>query len=578
MDTQAKARRNLSSYSWVRVEPPSSYVDDEDEEHQTAATFSLLQSPGTETYPRQRVIQVCLGSEHGVLVTDFGVPFTFGDNRYGQLGRQPCGLSEKMAPHPVLELLEFEIVQVAAGWRHCLALSSSRYVWSWGRNKVGQLGCGDTRDKMAPIQVIDPKGGGRAAHLQNIICISAGGNSSVAASLFSELLQWGEISTDFKEKKTDGTGTQVAKTSPFVVGRREDFRSHLRREQKSISEAGYSAHGMEKPTRGEQDKLADLLRAARKWRRSIKEARDELRIFSAQKKSQMESIQEVDDTTEAHEIHDTIALLEREIRIMDREIYLLERNLESCEEQQKHLRDQIQGLAGQGARLSARESHLAITIFEGKSNDRNLDKEMAEVKEQIESNHSTRTTLLEQRTEADKEKQRIDFQLKEKRKLKAEQEKRLQRILELKRSFDAAGGSDRLLESTKEVVAQLEELVPKPGPDMKQEPSFSEAMTGLETEEADLVKVEANLRELIRASAAQPARAEWCRQVVHLLQSLVDMHRKKNELMLDKWVRDEADMSSFFYDQKPVLHFGWQKPVEPPSFLSKITPRVGSAR
>merc|ERR1711972_678449 len=43
-----------------------------------------------------------------------------------------------------------EVVQVAAGKNHCLALTSSGHVKAWGRNKHGQLGIGNFRDKVEP--------------------------------------------------------------------------------------------------------------------------------------------------------------------------------------------------------------------------------------------------------------------------------------------------------------------------------------------------------------------------------------------------------------------------------------------
>jgi alpha-tubulin suppressor-like RCC1 family protein len=46
-----------------------------------------------------------------------------------------------------------DVVQIAAGSNHILALKKDGTVWSWGWNKFGQLGLGDTEDRGVPTQV-----------------------------------------------------------------------------------------------------------------------------------------------------------------------------------------------------------------------------------------------------------------------------------------------------------------------------------------------------------------------------------------------------------------------------------------
>jgi alpha-tubulin suppressor-like RCC1 family protein len=45
------------------------------------------------------------------------------------------------------------VVQIAAGLNHVLALRNDGTVWSWGWNKFGQLGVGDTEDRGVPTPV-----------------------------------------------------------------------------------------------------------------------------------------------------------------------------------------------------------------------------------------------------------------------------------------------------------------------------------------------------------------------------------------------------------------------------------------
>merc|ERR1712159_523840 len=106
-------------------------------------------------------------------------------------------------------MLEDEIIMVASGKNHCLALNSEGFVKAWGRNKQGQLGIGTYRDKVEPQWVkLAPKSeedqdgqrlGGRSGDKKSIVTISAGGNSSIAAARNSDVWQWGELNTDYKD-------------------------------------------------------------------------------------------------------------------------------------------------------------------------------------------------------------------------------------------------------------------------------------------------------------------------------------------------------------------------------------------
>ncbi|PIO54191.1 hypothetical protein TELCIR_24451, partial [Teladorsagia circumcincta] len=48
------------------------------------------------------------------------------------------------SPQIVNQLTGIPIVRVAAGGRHCVAVSAGGGVYVWGHNEYGQLGTGDT--------------------------------------------------------------------------------------------------------------------------------------------------------------------------------------------------------------------------------------------------------------------------------------------------------------------------------------------------------------------------------------------------------------------------------------------------
>jgi len=79
-----------------------------------------------------------------------------------------------------------EIVAIAAGFDHSLALDESGNVWAWGSNGSGQLGQGDFVERHEPTLVRDSTG-----VLGGIIQISAGYRFSCALTSDRRVLCWG---------------------------------------------------------------------------------------------------------------------------------------------------------------------------------------------------------------------------------------------------------------------------------------------------------------------------------------------------------------------------------------------------
>jgi len=75
-----------------------------------------------------------------------------------------------------------EIIAVAAGGWHSLALKSDGTVWAWGHNGDGQLGDGTKRDISTPIQV---------SNLSEAIAIDADSGHSLALKSDGTVWEWG---------------------------------------------------------------------------------------------------------------------------------------------------------------------------------------------------------------------------------------------------------------------------------------------------------------------------------------------------------------------------------------------------
>jgi alpha-tubulin suppressor-like RCC1 family protein len=130
------------------------------------------------------VTAVAAGSYHSVALTSDGTIWAWGDNFYGQLGFDPDVAWESTTPVEVQLPGDIHAVAIAAGGLHSLALASDGTVWAWGYNLDGQLGDGTTTDSYEPVQVT---GLGDA----DILAIAAGAYHSLALDDGGTVWAWG---------------------------------------------------------------------------------------------------------------------------------------------------------------------------------------------------------------------------------------------------------------------------------------------------------------------------------------------------------------------------------------------------
>lgn len=88
---------------------------------------------------------MALGGHHSLLLTNKGHVYVCGYGSQGQLGLGQGQTDNKYEPTLVKVLLGKQIVMVAAGANHSLALSSNHDVYSCGYNGKGQLGIGEEK-------------------------------------------------------------------------------------------------------------------------------------------------------------------------------------------------------------------------------------------------------------------------------------------------------------------------------------------------------------------------------------------------------------------------------------------------
>ncbi|XP_014799704.1 PREDICTED: probable E3 ubiquitin-protein ligase HERC4 [Calidris pugnax] len=100
----------------------------------------------------QNIVQIACGDQHAMALSRGGELFTWGRNTHGQLGVET---QTTFIPQPQLvkSIKGIPLAQIAAGGAHSAAVSLSGAVYSWGKNDFGQLGLGDTKDRSCPSYI-----------------------------------------------------------------------------------------------------------------------------------------------------------------------------------------------------------------------------------------------------------------------------------------------------------------------------------------------------------------------------------------------------------------------------------------
>lgn len=147
-----------------------------------------------QSYGITEVIAVDAGDYHTLALMSDGTLGVWGNNEFGQLG-DGTGL-DCWYPIPVAGLTN--VVAIAAGHRHNLALMSDGTVWAWGEN-WGQVGDGTIIDRPVPVQVHGP---GDVGFLTDVVAIAAGDQHSLAIRSDGTVWAWGR---NWSGRLGDGT-------------------------------------------------------------------------------------------------------------------------------------------------------------------------------------------------------------------------------------------------------------------------------------------------------------------------------------------------------------------------------------
>ncbi|KAK3871366.1 hypothetical protein Pcinc_023478 [Petrolisthes cinctipes] len=154
------------------------------------------------------IAQIAAGDQHSLALTNWGLIYAWGENGYGQLG---INSSEEVVstPHLIKSLARKQVVQVAGGANHTLALTLDGEVYSWGQNNLGQLGMRQhSSQQREPVLVSALLG-------TPVVLVAAGGHHSAALSQAGFLATWGSNKYGQLGYKTDNDTN--CSTAPALV-------------------------------------------------------------------------------------------------------------------------------------------------------------------------------------------------------------------------------------------------------------------------------------------------------------------------------------------------------------------------
>ncbi|MGE5673171.1 MAG: stalk domain-containing protein [Mycobacterium leprae] len=159
-------------------------------------TYTAAKVPGLAD-----VVAISAGERHSLVLKKDGTVWAWGDNQWGQVGL-PAGKAGSAKPVQIGGVSN--IVSIAAGARHNLALQADGTVVAWGRGTTGQLGNGIDADSTTPVTI---------SRLDPAVAIGAGWDHSLAVTADGTVWNWGDCSYGQL-----GIGGRVSKNTPVQAG------------------------------------------------------------------------------------------------------------------------------------------------------------------------------------------------------------------------------------------------------------------------------------------------------------------------------------------------------------------------
>jgi hypothetical protein len=509
--------------------------------------------------PEQRVMQVALGTHHSIWLTNEGVCLTAGENRFGQLGRvrkeqiqtKEVVMKTAAVPRPVGLLQRKEIVEVACGTNHCVALTGcartkdTTYggeVWAWGRNKIGQVGNGATGDVILPHRVLFPVHDGdpqpRITHIgaeAKSTCAVSDVRSGTGYSMTNgpRIFVWGALGYSCDPREYENTPIQLE--VEYVPGPSSQKISNMiiPNDTDPVKEDDYRDQ-------------AEILESLKTKVVEIKTESEGIykKLHGAGKA----------ETVDEGVIQYTVLTLNSEADELEARISVRQKSVLGMESLIANIREQLSKLETQGTRLAQsmeklQNESLDPAIREKPREFKAITMKIASVQEFQDANQNARMALLNQLSTVDKDKQGVTKELREEEKAAKELRDRVKVMLEIS-SFDDPSAQGQHDPHVTVRVQQLERLKAAQST-LKGtlEKDFAEARNDLRAAEALMAVLESEVDQHLK----DDGRSVACVLLDKLLSLGVENARRMNNLIYTNHQVSDLDIRSFFTNaQKPT--------------------------
>ncbi len=140
------------------------------------------------------IVQLVCGGSHSLALSSEGKVYSWGDNGSGQLGDNTTTRRNKPVEvntaNGTSALFGKNVIAIAAGEAHSLALCSDGTVAAWGLNYLGQIGDNTTTSRNTPV-LVNTLGGTSALFGKTVLAIAAGYSHNLALCSDGTIATWG---------------------------------------------------------------------------------------------------------------------------------------------------------------------------------------------------------------------------------------------------------------------------------------------------------------------------------------------------------------------------------------------------
>jgi len=167
--------------------------------HSPVPVVAAVPFPGVASAWYNRIVEAAAGGFHSLTLAENGILYASGWNNFGQLGLGDT--RDRLTP---VRVIDFASVRNAAGGAfHSLAVTTDGKVWAWGWNGYGELGTPAGSNPTLPAEVVG---------LTDVATVAAGAVHSLALKADGTVWAWG-----WNGLGQLGDGTTTSRSAPVRV-------------------------------------------------------------------------------------------------------------------------------------------------------------------------------------------------------------------------------------------------------------------------------------------------------------------------------------------------------------------------